>query len=48
MVRPLTLIATSIADRSPLSSFGSLASSGKRDRIMQPMPLAEPESVSNA
>ena len=47
IVRPLTSTATLTAERPPLSSRGSLASSGKRDRIMQPMPLALPDSVSN-
>src|SRR5580765_3328147 len=47
MVRPLTSIATLMAERPPLSSRGSPASIGKRDRIMHPMPVALPDSVSN-
>src|SRR5580765_6350159 len=47
IVRPLKVNATSSAERPPLSSRGSLASIGKRDRIMLPIPLAEPDNVAN-
>src|SRR5262249_42058191 len=47
IVRPLKSNVMSSADRPPSSSRGPLATIGKRDRTMLPIPLVAPESVSN-